>query len=87
MTVRQLLASLDSRELSAWLAYDRVYRLSEPHHGAALIACVVANANGAKTTVDDFLPVRPKPKQQSPRVMSAMIRQAVADAEAAKNKG
>lgn len=87
MTVRQLLASLDSRELSAWLAFDRVYRLAEPYYGPARIACEIARGYGESRSVAEFLPIRPAPKPQSPRVMSAMIRQAVADAEAAKNKG
>lgn len=61
MTVREMLARCDSRELAEWQAYERV---CGPLGGerddvlAAIVSAVTMNAAGPKNPakVDDFLP-------------------------------
>jgi hypothetical protein len=48
MTVKQLLAAIDSRELSEWQAYDRLEPLDHAARGelsAGIIASVLANTH------------------------------------------
>lgn len=61
-TVRELLGRIDSRELTEWMAYER---LAGPlggrrlDHAASIIAATVANANkgkGAPRRPEQFLP-------------------------------
>ncbi|MEU5950654.1 DUF4035 domain-containing protein [Micromonospora sp. NPDC047465] len=59
----ELLARIDARELSAWMAYERVTGPLGPERAdmhAAIIASTIANANrgkhGRRFTPEDFLP-------------------------------
>jgi len=63
MTVGELLARIDSRELTAWAAYERVTGPLGPERAdiqAAIIASTIANANqgkrGRRFKPEDFLP-------------------------------
>jgi hypothetical protein len=59
MSVRRLLAEVDSAELSEWLAFDRIEPLPDSYWQAGMVASVVARANGAKScTPQDFMPAR-----------------------------
>lgn len=71
-TVRELLARIDSRELTEWMAYER---LAGPlggrriDHAAALVTAAVVNTNRAKGPARqpaDFLPPwgQPKPRRR-----------------------
>lgn len=77
MTVRELLARIDSRELTEWAAYERI---SGPLGGAridiaaAIVATTVANANRSRRRpykLDSFLPAwaRPPRRAMSPEEM------------------
>lgn len=61
-TVRELLERIDSRELSEWVAYERIagpLGARRIDHAAALIATAVVNANrqrGAPKRPEQFLP-------------------------------
>ncbi len=57
---------MSSRELSEWIAYERIHPLPDPHYSAALISSTVANAMGADTTADDFLPTLISDEPQTP---------------------
>jgi hypothetical protein len=50
MSVRQLLAEVDSRELAEWMAYDRLDPLGDERadYRAAIIAATVANRSRGK---------------------------------------
>jgi hypothetical protein len=57
--VRQLLAEVDSRELSEWMAFDRLEPLPDGYFQAAVIASTVANTMGGgrrKWKPKDFMP-------------------------------
>ena len=84
MTVRELLARIDSRELAEWMAYYR----TEPFGGcrgdlqAGVIASTIANVNKAKRgkafSPGDFMPLMKKPKQTEDEminIMNAMARE------------
>lgn len=59
-SVRELLASMDSAELSYWMALSRIEPIGPDRqdHGFAMLASILANVNsgrGRKFTVRDFL--------------------------------
>lgn len=59
LTVRELLARIDGRELAEWEAYAQIEPWGEwrADYRAALVASVIANANWGKAfTPDDFMP-------------------------------
>lgn len=61
MSVRQLQQSMDSEELSRWMAYDRLDRLPDPLWICGKICqTIVAAFCGKAKDVDDFTE-RPKP--------------------------
>lgn len=79
MTVRELLARIDSRELSEWMAYERI---SGPLGGrrtdiaAAIGASATANANRSRRKpykVTDFLPTWDRPKQSPEDMWSRVV--------------
>jgi len=83
MTVRELLARIDSRELAEWMAFYGI----EPFGGvrgdlqAGVIASTIANVNKGKRgkafTPGDFMPLMKKPKQSEDEminIMNAMAR-------------
>jgi hypothetical protein len=74
MTVGELLARIDSRELTAWMAYERVAGPLGPERAdmqAAIIASTIANANRGKRgrafKPEDFIPKwdQIRPQQQT----------------------
>ena len=80
MTVRELLARMDSRELAEWMAY---YQL-EPFGGfrgdlhAGLVCSTIANANKGKRgkpfTPADFMPLnKPDNKEQTEDDMRGLL--------------
>ncbi len=57
MTVRELLARMDSRELSEWLAYDRIEPLHDPYWVGGMICATMANLWASKRYGPaDFMP-------------------------------
>jgi hypothetical protein len=62
MPVAELLARTSSRELTEWMAFERVTGPLDSRHradiNAGIVAATVANANGAKATAkpSDFMP-------------------------------
>ncbi len=63
MTVRELLQRMDSRELSEWLAYDRIEPIGAVRSdlGAGIISATIANCHRGKRsqpyTPADFMPL------------------------------
>lgn len=85
MTVRDLLARLDSRELSEWMAFEQIDGPLGGRRGdiqAAIVASTVANVNlprHKQRAPDDYLPVWDKPaakSQQTPEEMWAAVKRA-----------
>lgn len=61
MTVRQLLVSMDAKELAEWMAYDRLEPFGEQRADlrSAMVCTIMANAwsgKGKRLKVDDFMP-------------------------------
>lgn len=80
MPVAELLARTSSRELSEWMAYERVsgpldVRLRN-EIAAGIIAATVANANGAKKKAkpSDFLPVWYKRKKTAREIWQDVVK-------------
>lgn len=52
---------MSSREITEWMAYERVTGPLDPAQradiSASIVAATVANSNGAKLTAKDFIPV------------------------------
>jgi hypothetical protein len=68
MTVRQLLDSMDSAELSEWLAFDRAYTLPDDYFLAGVLgpAVTAPYAKGEPPGPGDFVPFfRPPSREQS----------------------
>jgi hypothetical protein len=71
MPVRELLARMSSRELTEWMAYERITGPLDPRLradlSAGIIAATIANANGSKLKAKDFIPEwfkRPKTPEE-----------------------
>lgn len=65
-TVKQLLAEIDSRELSEWIAFDNV-EVTDGWHQTAIMAQIASQAAGATTAkLEDFLPVKPQRSKSGP---------------------
>tara|TARA_R100000808_G_C2127443_1_gene137413 strand:+ start:140 stop:427 length:288 start_codon:yes stop_codon:yes gene_type:complete len=76
MAVSEAMQRISSEEFTYWVAYLGDYCLDqEGWEQAAVLCSVVSNCAGAKTTPQDFLPVRrPKTKkQQTPDQMIAVM--------------
>lgn len=76
MTVKQAQQQISSIEFTYWLAYLSEHCLDqEGWEQTAMVCSVTANVQGAKTTPQDFLPVRrtEKKKEQSPEEMMAVM--------------
>ena len=84
MTVRELLARIDSKELSEWMAYYELNPFGTVRDDlqAGIIASTIANVNRGKNdksfTPSDFMPYMDKPEQSEGDM------QAVLDALAGK---
>lgn len=67
-----MLAAMDSRELSEWMAFDRVEPLPDSYWQAGLICATVGNAMGSRRALSpaDFLPAprHAPPPVQAPEV-------------------
>ena len=82
-TVRELLARIDSRELSEWIEFNSVEPIS--YRGdlqAGIIASTIANVNRGKDTQPfhpiDFMPLLDKPEQTEDdmkAILSKMVRE------------
>ena len=77
MTVRQLLDSLDSRELSEWLAFHtHIEPIGETRADlrTGIVASTLANVNRGKNRqaykAVDFMPYLDKPKQSETEMQS-----------------
>ena len=78
MTVRELLARIDSHELSEWIEYYKTdpfgNALSDLQSG--IIAATIANVNRGKNTQSyqpsDFMPLQEKPKQEESDMQEVM---------------
>lgn len=60
-TVRELAGSIDSEELSEWMAFDAFQPLPDPHYGAASINATLCNlltTKGPRKAAADFYPAR-----------------------------
>jgi hypothetical protein len=76
MTVREAQQKIRSDEFAYWLAYLMGYCLDQDGwEQTALLCSVTANSQGAKTSPDDFLPVRKteNENQQTPQQMLAVM--------------
>lgn len=76
MTVKQAQQQISSIEFTYWLAYLSEHCLDqEGWEQTAMVCSVTANVQGAKTTPQDFLPVRTteNKKEQSPEDMLAVM--------------
>ena len=75
MTVMEAQQRIRSDEFTYWLAYLRDYCLDqEGWEQAAMLCSVTANCQGAKTTPQDFLPVRKiKTEVQTPEQMLSVM--------------
>ena len=77
MTRRRLLSECDSEELSEWLAYEKVYGLSDGNFVAGVVAAAIANhapftKRKEAATAADFVPLfatAPRRRRQTPEEM------------------
>lgn len=84
-TVRELLAVIDSEELSEWQAYFRIVGPPHPWHMAGTIAAEVRNGfrtKGRAAQPIDFIPIRRPSRRQSPDEMRSAVRGVAALMEA-----
>ena len=78
MTVRELLARIDSRELSEWMAYYEVNPFGSVRDDlqAGIVASTIANVNRGKNdksfTPSDFMPYMEKPQQSEGDMQAVM---------------
>ena len=78
MTVRELLARIDSKELSEWMAYYEVNPFGSVRDDlqAGIIASTIANVNRGKNdksfTPSDFMPYMDKPQQSEDDIQAVM---------------
>lgn len=78
MTVRELLARIDSKELSEWMAYYELNPFGTVRDDlqAGIIASTIANVNRGKNdksfTPSDFMPYMDKPEQSEGDMQAVM---------------
>ena len=78
MTVRELLARIDSRELSEWMAYYELNPFGSVRNDlqAGIVASTIANVNRGKNdksfTPSDFMPYMEKPQQSEGDMQAVM---------------
>tara|TARA_Y100001951_G_C11255413_1_gene249052 strand:+ start:868 stop:1122 length:255 start_codon:yes stop_codon:yes gene_type:complete len=78
MTVRELLARIDSRELSEWMAYYELNPFGSVRDDlqAGIIASTIANVNRGKNdksfAPSDFMPYMEKPQQSEGDMQAVM---------------
>ena len=82
MTVRELLARIDSHELSEWIEYYKIDPFGNARSDlqSGIVAATIANANRAKNTQSyqpmDFMPLQEKPKQEESDMQEVMNKMA-----------
>jgi len=73
-TVKQLLAELDSEELSEWMAYSRIEPLPDPWLQTGVLASVTFNSwHKRPRAPQDFVPGRRTRRRQTPEQMMAVL--------------
>ena len=78
MTVRELLARIDSHELSEWIEYYKTDPFGNARSDlqSGIIAATIANVNRGKNTQSyqpsDFMPLQEKPKQEESDMQEVM---------------
>ena len=78
MTVRELLARIDSHELGEWMEYYKSdpFGTARSDLHAGIIAATIANVNRGKNTQSyqpsDFMPLQEKPKQEESEMQEVM---------------
>ena len=78
MTVREMLARIDSKELSEWMAYYELNPFGAVRDDlqAGIIASTIANVNRGKNdksfTPSDFMPYMDKPEQSEGDMQAVM---------------
>ena len=78
MTVRELLARIDSHELSKWIEYYKTDPFGNARSDlqSGIIAATIANVNRGKNTQSyqpsDFMPLQEKPKQEESDMQEVM---------------
>jgi len=85
MTVRELLARIDSRELTEWGIYYGLapWGPERADLGAATIAATVANCHAAQGQTfkpSDFMPrygARPEPEEKTPEQLKVLLNAAM----------
>lgn len=81
MTWEEMMNRMSSKELSMWLAKERLKPLDDPYWRSAMQAHTTAAVQGNKCKVDDFLPIKRTAKknqtgqQHSDILSAAMARQ------------
>ena len=78
MTVREILARIDSRELAEWMQYYALSPFGDERQDlqAGIIACTIANANSAKGKSfkpEDFMPYATEQREQTTDDMKALL--------------
>lgn len=80
MPVRELLARTSSRELTEWMAYERVTGPLDPNLrteiAASIVAATVHNASGTKTRAkaSDFMPTWFKRKRTAKEIWQDVLK-------------
>lgn len=77
-SVRRVGEEIDSRELSEWIAFDRIEPFEDGYWQAAMVASTIAQALGSRVTLQDLLPrIEGERREQSPeeglRVMRGLV--------------
>lgn len=68
-TVRQLTEEMDSKELSEWMAFDRIEPFDNPYWRSGMLAATTANVmGGGKNKPQDFMPMRRKPQTAAQQI-------------------
>ena len=81
-SVRELRRSMDSEELSRWLAYDQLDQVTDHVMLSARIMCVVANCwSKGKYTPEDFTGRLRRTRVMSTESMKAMFKAITAGRE------
>lgn len=77
-SVRELHESMDSAEISEWLAFDRAYNLPDAHYLAATIGQAIFRSwSGKAPALEYFAPILKGPdddREQTPEEAMALFR-------------
>jgi len=77
-TLRELLESIDSRELAEWRAFADIEPFGDDHRPMAQVAAILANVHRKRdaetVTADDFMPVKRAETPQSSQQVLAFFR-------------